>query len=849
MAIAGNLLCIGAVGTRRAPVRPVSGSSSGTSGGGGADGALPSAGASAPDPKAVLTAAGLPGDEEGGTGGGIPPKPRGTRPVSPSAPPSLLAASTATATALASASAIAMAASLLAGHGWSGRDVMRGWTAGLQCLAAAYACLSLAASPSGRFACCTGRGRLAAAGLAAAAAQAAIWQVWWPLAGTAAAAAAPAGAVGGGGGYMTFRGGAGRTAAAVAWKASCLGAALADIAAAYLLGIEPPLPPAALLRPARPALVGAALALGAAAVGVAICAVGTFDTSSTNEVSPVGGRNPAWLAVLSPQAAALALAGAVLSRPDWLARGCGGAACALAIPAGVVMLLAASPGVSGTILAGLCLCAGGGVGALLALGFGGADPLPAWVGGGGEGRRATRAPAGGEGGEDGNGLLPVAALGGGGAVPTIRRRAAGSAADVALEALLGSGSSGAVYRGRWHDTLVAVKVIKAAGAAAAAAAAAAAREAFRGRAPPTQGGEEAAAAAPAAPAPPPDAPGGGGGPSAVEREARLSLSLQHPNVVATYDVIHVRMGGSRGRGGGAGEGGDAGAPASFLSRLLSRRGRRRRRPATDGDDDDGGDVTAGPSPGELDETWIVLEYCDRGNLEVANRRGRLRMKGGGGGGAPAPAPATPSSTTAPTTPRPPATTPDLAVIYACLRDIASGLAYLHSVGVVHGDVKPANVLLKSLADDPAGRGWVAKLADFGLSRVLDTKATHASTLNFGTLAFMPPELIRDGRCSPAADVYSFGMVMWELWSGGAAFAGTPPPALFYKVAFEGARPEPLGGGVPPEYVALMHACWAAEPGARPSAGGVVRALRPLAGSITWPFLMSRSYTLPPVAKL
>ena len=234
----------------------------------------------------------------------------------------------------------------------------------------------------------------------------------------------------------------------------------------------------------------------------------------------------------------------------------------------------------------------------------------------------------------------------------------------------------------------------------------------------------------------------------------------------------------------------------------------------------------------------MLEYCDRGNLEAANRRGRLRVRGNGGAAAaatspcpppPAPPPPAPSPSPSPSSPAPPTPRPpDLAIIYACLRDIASGLAYLHSVGVVHGDVKPPNVLLKSLGDDPAGRGWVCKLADFGLSRVLDAKATHASTLNFGTLAFMPPELIREGRCSPAADVYSLGMVMWELWSGRTAFAGVPAASLFYKVAFQGARPEALAGDVPAEYGALMHACWAADPAARPTAGELVRALTPLA---------------------
>ena len=57
--------------------------------------------------------------------------------------------------------------------------------------------------------------------------------------------------------------------------------------------------------------------------------------------------------------------------------------------------------------------------------------------------------------------------------------------------------------------------------------------------------------------------------------------------------------------------------------------------------------------------------------------------------------------------------------------------YLHSIGVLHGDLKGANVLLKSTATDP--RGFTCKLADFGMSRVLETNKTHVSTHTYGTV--------------------------------------------------------------------------------------------------------------------
>ena len=62
--------------------------------------------------------------------------------------------------------------------------------------------------------------------------------------------------------------------------------------------------------------------------------------------------------------------------------------------------------------------------------------------------------------------------------------------------------------------------------------------------------------------------------------------------------------------------------------------------------------------------------------------------------------------------------------------------------------------------------FLVQLADFGLSRALDhEKHTHISTQTYGTVAYMPPELLSNSRLTRSADIYSFGMLMWELSSG------------------------------------------------------------------------------------
>ena len=89
--------------------------------------------------------------------------------------------------------------------------------------------------------------------------------------------------------------------------------------------------------------------------------------------------------------------------------------------------------------------------------------------------------------------------------------------------------------------------------------------------------------------------------------------------------------------------------------------------------------------------------------------------------------------------------------------------YLHGAGVVHGDLKSANVLLRSTATD--ARGFTCKLGDFGLSRLVDTGMhTHISTKTYGTVTYMPPEMLSKSRLTRAVDVYSFGILMWHLFT-------------------------------------------------------------------------------------
>ena len=151
-------------------------------------------------------------------------------------------------------------------------------------------------------------------------------------------------------------------------------------------------------------------------------------------------------------------------------------------------------------------------------------------------------------------------------------------------------------------------------------------------------------------------------------------------------------------------------------------------------------------------------------------------------------------------------------------EVLRALAFLHERGVVHGDVKPGNVLL-----DENGR---ARLVDLGVGAALraDPGSVH------GTPAYLAPELLRGELCGPAADVYGFGVLLARVLGGRLPFAGDAQAQL--RARAEGVSPDL--SGLPPEAEALapvLRRLLAARPGDRPADGGaalagLVRALPP-----------------------
>ncbi|KAK6150008.1 hypothetical protein DH2020_017533 [Rehmannia glutinosa] len=140
-----------------------------------------------------------------------------------------------------------------------------------------------------------------------------------------------------------------------------------------------------------------------------------------------------------------------------------------------------------------------------------------------------------------------------------------------------------------------------------------------------------------------------------------------------------------------------------------------------------------------------------------------------------------------------------------------GLMSIHRMKIVHRDLKSANCLVN--------KHWTVKICDFGLSRVLTTRPMKDSS-SAGTPEWMAPELIRNEPFTEKCDIFSLGVIMWELCTLNRPWEGVPAVQVVYAVGNDGQRLEipegPLGK--------LIADCWA-EPDERPSCQEVLSRLQ------------------------
>jgi len=223
-------------------------------------------------------------------------------------------------------------------------------------------------------------------------------------------------------------------------------------------------------------------------------------------------------------------------------------------------------------------------------------------------------------------------------------------------------------------------------------------------------------------------------------EAVLSAALSHPNVLHTYQYSfrHVPVSADvKSTDGKTGRPSDPPGPSN---------------PSVSG---------RGDEPA-ITELWLVSEYCNRGPLLTAIENGLFMIQG--------PDSAAGSHSSGSQT--------NLIYILQTAQEISAAMEYLHGHDVVHGDLTGGNVLLQS--SDKDGRGFTAKVVDFGLSRVCAGGSLKTSKM--GCAEYMPPELISRGLLTKAGDVYAFGVILWELYIGKRAWEGMEPADVLAKVS-------------------------------------------------------------------
>ncbi|GIL61093.1 hypothetical protein Vafri_15480, partial [Volvox africanus] len=431
------------------------------------------------------------------------------------------------------------------------------------------------------------------------------------------------------------------------------------------------------------------------------------------------------------------------------------------------------------------------------------------------------------------GPAPAAASGcplGGGGVRALleQQRQLNAPTDVRLSVLLGAGSFGRVYSGMWCGRPCAVKIL-------------------------THGPHET---------------------PVIERELQVSLSCKHPHVVRTMDFVKLDVtgaaarlqqakGGVRPLKGGAGGGVDG--PTTTSSSGSS--GVDLFPTPNENHGVAGAAAASGAVANGVYETWLIQELCDGGALSSALYGGRFLgvvhadgiipgSAGGGGSGRNG-------------------QHVNLPAILSLALDISRGMAYLHSRGIVHGDLKAENVLLVTrgtaltsmpgdgrvagLTEDGQDEGgcrgegaavrlstapssgssgttadggrycrYIAKVADFGLSRALVPGRTHQTTRNVGTITHMPPESLMGGQLRLATDVYAFGVLMWELFTGSRPYSGLTAGEVVQRVVVQGFRPA-FPGATPQEWRDLAGECWAQAPEERPGFEQVEQRLLTLLG--------------------
>jgi len=148
-----------------------------------------------------------------------------------------------------------------------------------------------------------------------------------------------------------------------------------------------------------------------------------------------------------------------------------------------------------------------------------------------------------------------------------------------------------------------------------------------------------------------------------------------------------------------------------------------------------------------------------------------------------------------------------------LRSLAAGIDYAHEQGVIHRDIKPANIILHSKNEEFSVNNQLTKavepiITDFGLVRIAHSASHTASGIVSGTPSYMSPEQARGDKIDHRTDIYSLGIVLYELLAGRVPFEADSTMGVIYKLINE---PPPPIENIPPQLQAVIQITLAKDP--------------------------------------
>ncbi|CAG8803189.1 6015_t:CDS:2, partial [Racocetra persica] len=153
-----------------------------------------------------------------------------------------------------------------------------------------------------------------------------------------------------------------------------------------------------------------------------------------------------------------------------------------------------------------------------------------------------------------------------------------------------------------------------------------------------------------------------------------------------------------------------------------------------------------------------------------------------------------------------------------LREIVKGLKDIHDANLVHHNLHGGNILRH--IENSSSKYFIS---DFGLYFPSDATEKSLASKVYGVLPFTAPEVLRGNLYTKAADIYSLGMLMWQLTSGLPPFLDRPYDLVLAKEICQGLRPDIIDG-VPDRYIDLMNLCWDSNQNNRPDIDTILKFL-------------------------